>query len=125
MHHIPIDVPLLQEKIVASVLFTAIETDEGIIGYGLTRGSQRFGLKEFINREAGPFLRGKNPLESERIWNQLYKHFNPRAQTGMGSSAVSAIDPVSHPTTISTTIVIAVIATTIQVRRSLARLHPA
>jgi len=84
-------VPLLKEKIVTSILFTAIETDDGIIGYGLTRGSQRFGLKEFINREAGPFLRGKNPLETERIWNQLYKQFNPRAQTGMWSSAVSAI----------------------------------
>ncbi len=92
MHRIPIDVPLLKEKIVTSILFTAIETDDGIIGYGLTRGSQRFGLKEFINREAGPFLRGKNPLETERIWNQLYKQFNPRAQTGMWSSAVSAID---------------------------------
>jgi L-rhamnonate dehydratase len=92
LHRIPIDVPLLQEKIVTSVLFTAIETDDGITGYGLTRGAQRFGLKEFINREAGPFLRGKNPLESERIWNQLYKQFNPRAQTGMWSSAVSAID---------------------------------
>jgi len=85
-------VPLLKEKIVTSILFTAIETDDGIIGYGLTRGSQRFGLKEFINREAGPFLRGKNPLETERIWNHLYKQFNPRAQTGMWSSAVSAID---------------------------------
>jgi L-alanine-DL-glutamate epimerase-like enolase superfamily enzyme len=39
-----------------------------------------------------PFLRGKNPLETERIWNQLFKQFNPRAQTGMWSSAVSAID---------------------------------
>jgi L-rhamnonate dehydratase len=37
-------------------------------------------------------LLGKNPLETERIWNQLYKQFNPRAQTGMWSSAVSAID---------------------------------
>ena len=51
-----------------------------------------FRPKEFINREAAPFLRGKNPLETERIWNQLYKQFNPRGQTGMWSSAVSAID---------------------------------
>ncbi|HET9915952.1 MAG TPA: mandelate racemase/muconate lactonizing enzyme family protein, partial [Candidatus Binatia bacterium] len=36
--------------------------------------------------------RGKNPLESERIWNDLLKQFNARAQTGMWSSAVSAID---------------------------------
>ena len=93
--------PLLQEKIVTSVLFTAIETDDGITGYGLTRGAQRFGLKEFINREAGPFLRGKNPLESERIWNQLYKQFNPRAQTGMWSSPSISRSGISRGSTIA------------------------
>jgi L-alanine-DL-glutamate epimerase-like enolase superfamily enzyme len=89
---VPVEVPLLKEKIVATVLFTAVETDEGISGYGLTRGPARFALKEFINREAGPFLKGKNPLETERVWQLLLKQFNPRAQTGMWSSAVSAID---------------------------------
>ncbi|HEV8726474.1 MAG TPA: hypothetical protein VGW77_38175 [Candidatus Binatia bacterium] len=74
------------------MLFATVETDASITGYGLTRGSQRYGLREFINREVAPFLRDKNPLETERIWHQLYKQFNPRAQTGMWSSAVSAID---------------------------------
>ena len=88
----PIEVPLLKEKITTSILFAVVETDLGITGYGLTRGSQRFGMREFINRELAPFLKDKNPLETERVWNQLYKQFNPRAQTGMWSSAVSAID---------------------------------
>ena len=92
LHRVPVSVPLLKEPITTSIVFVTVETDKGIAGHGLTRGSQRFGIREFINREAGPFLRGKNPLESERIWNQLYKQFNPRAQTGMWSSAVSAID---------------------------------
>src|SRR5437667_7324483 len=92
LHKIPIEAPLLKEKIWTPIVFTAVETDGGITGYGLTRAAQRFGAKEFINREAGPFLRGKNPVETERIWNELYKTFNPRAQTGMWSSAVSAID---------------------------------
>src|ERR671919_649146 len=92
LHRVPVEAPLLKEKIVTPVVFVVVETDLGITGYGLTRGSQRFGVAEFINREAAPFLRGKNPLETERIWNQLYKQFNPRAQTGMWSSAVSAID---------------------------------
>jgi L-alanine-DL-glutamate epimerase-like enolase superfamily enzyme len=85
-------VPLLKEKIWTSILFVVVETDQGVTGYGLTRGSLRFALREFINREVAPFLSGKNPLETERIWHQLYKTFNPRAQTGMWSSAVSAID---------------------------------
>ena len=83
---------MLKEQITTSIVFVTVETDKGATGYGLTRGSQRFGIREFINREAAPFLRGKNPLETERVWNQLYKQFNPRAQTGMWSSAVSAID---------------------------------
>lgn len=84
--------PLLSEKITTSVLFARVETDQGIAGYGLTRGSQRFGLREFINRELAPFLRDKNPLETERAWQQLYSTFNPHGQTGMWSSSVSAID---------------------------------
>ena len=49
-------------------------------------------MKEFINREVAPFLKGKNPLETERVWNDLLKQFNARVQTGMWSSAVSTID---------------------------------
>ncbi|MDH3444481.1 MAG: mandelate racemase/muconate lactonizing enzyme family protein [Deltaproteobacteria bacterium] len=92
VHKIPIEAPLLKEKLWTPIVFTVVETDQGIAGYGITRGGQRFGAKEFINRETAPFLRGKNPLETERIWTQLYQTFNPRAQTGMWSSAVSAID---------------------------------
>jgi L-alanine-DL-glutamate epimerase-like enolase superfamily enzyme len=85
-------VPLLKDKIITPIVFTAVETDQGVTGYGLTRGSLRFGIKEFINREVAPSLRGKNPLETERVWNLLLKQFNARVQTGMWSSAVSAID---------------------------------
>src|SRR5499426_3027016 len=92
LHRIPIEAPLLKERIWTPVVFTTVETDQGVSGYGLTRAAQRYGAKEFINREAAPFLRGKNPVETERIWHELYKTFNPRAQTGMWSSAVSAID---------------------------------
>jgi L-rhamnonate dehydratase len=92
LHRVPVQVPLLKEKISTPVVFTIVETDQGVTGYGLTRGSQRFALKEFINRELTPFLRGKNPLETERVWQELYTTFNPRGQTGMWSSAVSAVD---------------------------------
>ena len=84
--------PLLKAPLVTSIVFVTVETDEGATGFGLTRAAQRFGVREFINREAAPFLRGKNPLETERIWNELWSQFNSRAQTGMWSSAVSAID---------------------------------
>jgi len=85
LHRVPVTVPLLKENIFSSIVFTTVETDQGVTGYGLTRGSQRFGISEFINREAAPFLRGKNPLETERLWTQLFKQFNPRAQTACGA----------------------------------------
>ncbi|MBI2988146.1 MAG: mandelate racemase/muconate lactonizing enzyme family protein [Deltaproteobacteria bacterium] len=91
-HTIPVDIPLLNRKMKRSVTFTLIETDEGITGYGLTGAPQRFGIKEFINKEIAPFLKGKNPLETERIWHNLYTGFNPRSQTGVWSAAVSTID---------------------------------
>src|SRR5262249_139256 len=92
LHRIPEDMPWLKERIWTPIIFVAVATDQGIKWYGLTRAGQRFGGKEFINGEAAPCLRGKNPVETERIWQQLYTTFNPRAQTGMWSSAVSAID---------------------------------
>ena len=91
-HNYPVEVPFLGEKIWRSVVFVVVETDQGATGYGLTGQYQRFGVREFINRELAPFLMGKNPLETERLWHQLYTIFNPRSQTGVWSSAVSAID---------------------------------
>lgn len=70
-HTIPVDIPLLNTKTHRSVTFTVVETDEGITGYGLTSAPQRFGIKEFINKEVAPFLKGKNPLETERGWVTL------------------------------------------------------
>ena len=91
-HSIPVEVPMLTHKIIRPVVFTTVETDAGITGYGLTGQGQRFGVREFINREIGPYLVGRNPLETERLWQELYLNFNPRAQTGVWSSAVSAVD---------------------------------
>jgi L-rhamnonate dehydratase len=91
-HSIPVHVPMLEVNMPRTMVFVRVETDEGVTGYGLTGGIQRFGIKEFINRELAPFLKGKNPLETEALWNQIYLSLNPRSQTGVWSSAVSAVD---------------------------------
>jgi len=91
-HNIPVHIPLLEEAMNRPIVFVRIETDEGVTGYGLTGGIQRFGIREFINRELAPFLKGKNPIETEALWHQMYTTFNPRSQTGVWSSAVSAVD---------------------------------
>jgi len=92
-HRLPIHIPLIEKDLYSQVVFVRIETDEGILGHGLTAGkSQRFGVREFINKELAPFLKGKNPIETEALWNQMYLTLNPRSQTGIWSTAVSAVD---------------------------------
>ena len=82
-HSIPVEVPMLTHKIIRPVVFVVVETDAGVTGYGLTGHGQRFGIVEFINRELGPYIVGRNPMETERLWQELYLNFNPRSQTGV------------------------------------------
>jgi len=91
-HNASIEVPLLDKPVEWSLVFVQVETDEGITGYGITGGGQRLAVKEFINRELGPLLNGKNPLETEAVMNLATRVHNPRAQTGVFSSAISAVD---------------------------------
>ena len=92
IYNVPIHVPILEKDYDRPIVFVRVETDEGVRGYGLTGAIQRSGIKEFINKELAPMLKGKNPLETEALWNQMHATHNPRSQTGMWSSAVSAID---------------------------------
>ncbi|MBI4391465.1 MAG: mandelate racemase/muconate lactonizing enzyme family protein, partial [candidate division NC10 bacterium] len=91
-HRVPARVPLLREPVMREIVFVRVETDAGLTGYGLTGPIQRFGVREFIAREAGPMLVGKDPLATERLWHDWFTRLNPRAQTGVWSSAISALD---------------------------------
>jgi L-rhamnonate dehydratase len=92
VHNIPVHVPLLEVEMNRPIVFVKVETDEGVVGYGMTGGTQRYAVREFINRELAPFLRNRNPVETEALWNGMFVNFNPRCQTGVWSSAVSAVD---------------------------------
>ena len=92
VHDVPVQVPFLQRNLKTQFVFVEVSTDEGITGYGLTGDLQRFGVREFINRQLAPFLKGKNALETEARWQEMFLTFNPRYQTGAWSSAVSAVD---------------------------------
>jgi L-alanine-DL-glutamate epimerase-like enolase superfamily enzyme len=91
-HVVPVTVPLLSEPVRQRVVFVRVETDEGITGYGVTGGTQRSASTALINREMAPLIVGTSPLETERIWNELFHTLNPRAQTGAWSTAMSAVD---------------------------------
>lgn len=91
-HRVPVKVPLLTDPLMREIVFVRVETDVGLRGHGLTGPIQRFAVREFINTEIAPLLLGKDPLPTERHWADLFSRLNPRAQTGVWSSAVSAVD---------------------------------
>ncbi|MDP2856364.1 MAG: mandelate racemase/muconate lactonizing enzyme family protein [Bacillota bacterium] len=91
-YRVPVKVPLKSKPMHREAVVAHVETDEGLVGYGLTGHILREGVVAFINREAGPFLVGRDPLPSERVWRDLYRTFNVRTLSGAWSSAVSAID---------------------------------
>ncbi len=92
IHNVPVKVPLLAKPILQQFVFVEIHTGAGITGYGLTGDLQVYGVRDFINRQLAPFLKGKNALDTEARWQEMFLTFNPRYQTGAWSSAVSAID---------------------------------
>lgn len=92
IHNIPIKVPLLNKTMTEQIVFVEIATDAGITGYGLTGDLQTSGVREFINQQLAPFLKGRRALDTEARWQEMFLKFNPRYQTGAFSSAVSAID---------------------------------
>ncbi len=83
-HNIPVKLPL-DKLLNEPVVFVRVETDEGITGFGITTDKLRFSTREFINRELAPFLVGKNPLETERIWN-----VDAYAEVGMPTGVLNA-----------------------------------
>ncbi len=91
-HRVAVRVPLIDRPINREIVFVRVETDEGITGYGMTSQILRFSVKEFINRELAPFLAERDPMDTERLWNDMYLRFNQRGTSGAVQSGISAVD---------------------------------
>lgn len=74
-------------------LLVRITTDEGIYGWG--EGGQ-YGppepVKAAIETVLAPLLIGKNPLDKDILWHQMYNHTKDFGQKGTYIEAISAID---------------------------------
>lgn len=90
-YRVPVEIPLKKDPYYIEVVMVRIETDKGFVGYSISDVFSSV-VQEFIDNEIGPFIKGLNPLETEKIWNILYKKFNIRCLTGVWSSAISLID---------------------------------
>jgi L-rhamnonate dehydratase len=84
--------PLLSDPDRTSVLIVEIETDDGLIGYGMAGGPLLTSIAAFVNTEGREFLLGQDPLLNERIWQQMFRTYNQRCQTGVWCQSMSGID---------------------------------
>lgn len=72
--------------------FVAVETDEGITGYGQTGITQTEIVAACVNHVLSHVVVGQNPLDVENIGHLMYWAANPWGQTGYASHAAAAID---------------------------------
>jgi len=90
--NVPFTFPLVKETQYALCSFLEVETDDGLKGHALSTYPLKYGIREFIRREAAPVLLGMDPLRPEEVrtklfWTTARKHF-----MGAWNCAASLID---------------------------------
>jgi len=91
---VPIKFPFTERPRTEGLLLVQVETGEGIVGHGISRDAERFAVREVINREIGPFLIGKDPLNTEKVWNDACWEIGMSymSRGGVMGRAVGAVD---------------------------------
>jgi L-alanine-DL-glutamate epimerase-like enolase superfamily enzyme len=99
IHTTSIDIPLLKEKVSGygreeqkEFVFCEVETDQGVSGFGLTGHFLARSVVEALERHIFPVVKGMDPRNSEAIHHAVWWKLNPRAMTGVISSALSCLD---------------------------------
>ncbi len=90
--NIPVTPPLVKSPMLQSATLVQVKTDNGIVGISQIAGPMPSATIAFIKQDLAPFLKDKDPLETERLMHQMLWNFNTRAHSGVWSFAVSAID---------------------------------
>jgi L-alanine-DL-glutamate epimerase-like enolase superfamily enzyme len=89
---IPFHFPLVKEEQYAMANFVEVETDDGIKGHAMSTYPMRFGIREYINREAAPIVKGMDPLRPEEIRNKLFWATARKYFHGAWNCSMSLID---------------------------------
>jgi L-rhamnonate dehydratase len=74
------------------ICIVEVETDQGLVGHGLTAITQGQVVASIVNQVIGPALAGTDPLAHEARWDQMYWLTSSRGQTGYASHAIAAVD---------------------------------
>ncbi|MEE3373162.1 MAG: mandelate racemase/muconate lactonizing enzyme family protein [Planctomycetota bacterium] len=71
-----------------------IHTDEGLCGIGEIFGAGNFAFANqgIVRHVLSPLLMGRNPLDINAIWHDLYNHLRDHGQKGMPIASISGLD---------------------------------
>jgi len=75
-----------------SVCLVEVETEDGLVGHGMTAITEEEVVAAAIDAIVAPALVGQRASETERLWEKLYWLMSPRGQTGYASHAIAAVD---------------------------------
>ncbi|MET4577641.1 mandelate racemase/muconate lactonizing enzyme family protein [Ottowia thiooxydans] len=89
---VTVDVLGLNKTTSLSLCLTEVETDDGLVGHGMTAITEEEVIASIVREVAGPALIGEDPMATERLWEKLYWLLSPRGQTGYASHAMAALD---------------------------------
>ena len=92
LQNIPITPPLFKQPGRSSVRLLKVKTDNGLTGIAQISGYMHSATMALIQHDLLPFLKGRDPLENERLMHEMLWKFNARAHAGVWNFAVSAVD---------------------------------
>ncbi|MPZ60504.1 MAG: mandelate racemase/muconate lactonizing enzyme family protein [Propionibacteriales bacterium] len=99
VHTISISVPLISEKVSGygreeqrEFVFCEVETDEGLTGVAVTGHFLAHSVVSALERYFLPAVRDMDVRDVEAIHERVWRTLNPRAMTGVVSSALSLLD---------------------------------
>lgn len=99
VHTTSIDVPLLDGKVRGygreeqkEFVFCEVETDEGLTGVALTGHFLARSVVAALQQHFLPVVTDMDPRDVEAIHQRVWRGLNPRAMTGVVSSALSVLD---------------------------------
>jgi len=99
LHTTSIEIPLLEGRVDGygreeqkEFVFCEVETDRGISGFGLTGHFLASAVADALENHFLPLVKGMDPRDVEAIHHRVWWKLNPRAMTGVISSALSCLD---------------------------------
>ncbi len=89
---IPFTFPLVKEQQHALANFVEVETEDGLKGNALSTYPLKYGIREFINREVEPVMRGMDPLRPEEVRTRVFWATARKYFMGAWNCAMSLVD---------------------------------